>query len=47
MNHSKLNVMPSEIVTTDDLREFKIELLVEIRRMLKEHRGQPMAVAIE
>jgi hypothetical protein len=33
--------MPSEIVTTNDLREFKIELLVEIRRMLKEHRGQP------
>jgi len=33
--------MPSEIITTDDLREFKIELLTEFRKMLKEHHGQP------
>ena len=33
--------MPTEIVTTDDLREFKIELLQELKKMLKEHHGQP------
>lgn len=33
--------MPSEIITTDDLREFKTELLTEFRKMLKEHQGQP------
>jgi hypothetical protein len=33
--------MPAEIVTTDDLREFKIELLREFKRMLKEHHGEP------
>ena len=33
--------MPSEIITTDDLREFKTELLTEFRKMLKEHHGQP------
>ena len=33
--------MPTEIVTTDDLREFKIELLKEIKQMLAEHHGQP------
>ena len=33
--------MPSEIITTDDLREFKTELLSEFRKMLKEHHGQP------
>ena len=33
--------MPSEIITTDDLREFKTELLTELRKMLKEHHGQP------
>ncbi len=41
MNHSKLKIMPSEIITTDDLREFKIELITEFRKMLKEHQGQP------
>lgn len=41
MYHSKLNVMPSEIITTDDLREFKTELLTEFKKMLKEHQGQP------
>jgi len=39
--HSKLNVMPSEIITTDDLREFKLELLDELRKLLKEQGGQP------
>jgi hypothetical protein len=33
--------MPSEIITTDDLREFKTELLTEFRKMLKEHHGLP------
>ena len=33
--------MPSEIITIDDLREFKTELLTEFRKMLKEHHGQP------
>jgi len=27
--------MPKEIITTDDLREFKIELLDEIKKLLK------------
>jgi hypothetical protein len=36
MNHSKLKIMPSEIVTTDHLREFKIEWMFELRKMLKE-----------
>jgi hypothetical protein len=33
--------MPAEIVTTDDLREFKVELFRELKRMLQEHHGQP------
>ncbi|MBL4561389.1 MAG: DNA-binding protein [Bacteroidales bacterium] len=33
--------MPTEIVSTDDLREFKIELLDEFKKILKEHHGQP------
>lgn len=33
--------MPTEIVTTDDLREFKIELLTEFKKMLNEQCGQP------
>jgi len=33
--------MPTEIVTTDDLREFKIEFFQELRKLLKEHYGQP------
>jgi hypothetical protein len=33
--------MPAEIVTTDDLREFKVELLKEFKNILKEHHGQP------
>ena len=33
--------MPAEIVTTDDLRQFKVELLREFKRMLKEHHGEP------
>jgi hypothetical protein len=33
--------MPAEIVTTDDLREFKAEILQEFKKMLKEHHGQP------
>ena len=30
-----------QIITTDDLREFKIELLEDLKRLLKEHSGQP------
>ena len=33
--------MPAQIVTTDDLREFKMEILQEFKKMLKEHHGQP------
>jgi len=33
--------MATEIITTDDLREFKIEMLSEIKQLLKEHNGQP------
>ena len=33
--------MPTEIITTDDLREFKVELFRELKRMLQEHHGQP------
>jgi len=33
--------MPAEIVTTDDLREFKVELFRELRKMFLEHHGQP------
>ena len=33
--------MPTEIITTDDLREFKLELLDDFKRLLKEHAGQP------
>lgn len=32
--------MPTEIVTTDDLREFKIELVKEIKQLLAIHHGQ-------
>ncbi|NJK96525.1 MAG: helix-turn-helix domain-containing protein [Chloroflexia bacterium] len=32
--------MPAQIITTDDLWEFKIELLEELKRLLKENRGQ-------
>ena len=32
--------MPAQIVTTDDLRELKLELLEDFKRMLKEHGGQ-------
>ena len=33
--------MATEIITTDDLREFKTELLEEIRQLFKEHNGGP------
>ena len=33
--------MPTEIVTTDDLREFKLELFGELQKLFKEHHGQP------
>jgi hypothetical protein len=36
-----VEVMPTEIVTTDDLREFKIELIKELKQLLAVHHGQP------
>ena len=33
--------MATEIITTDDLREFKMDLLGEIKQLFKEHNGQP------
>ena len=33
--------MAAEIITTDDLREFKIELLEDFKKIIKEHGGQP------
>lgn len=33
--------MPAQIVTTDDLREFRIELIEDFKQLLKEHGGQP------
>lgn len=32
--------MAAEIITTDDLREFKLELLHDLKQMLKELTGQ-------
>lgn len=32
--------MPSSIITTDDLREFKIELLTEFKNILSQQRSQ-------
>ncbi|WP_159517964.1 helix-turn-helix domain-containing protein [Sunxiuqinia indica] len=31
--------MPSEILTTDDLREFKTELFSELKKLFKENQG--------
>lgn len=33
--------MPSEILTTDDLHEFKIELFDELKKLFKENQGLP------
>ena len=33
--------MPTEIVTTDDLREFKLDLVNEIKKILDEYHGLP------
>ena len=33
--------MPAEILTTDDLREFQVELFKELKKLLKEHSGHP------
>ena len=33
--------MAAEIITTDDLREFKMELLDEFKKLLKANSGQP------
>jgi len=34
--------MPAQIVTTDDLMEFKVELLESFKKLLKENSGQPV-----
>jgi hypothetical protein len=39
---SKLIIMAAEIITSDDLREFKIELLDEFRKIIKENGNQPV-----
>ncbi len=33
--------MSSEIITTDDLREFKLELFSELKKLFDERHGQP------
>jgi hypothetical protein len=33
--------MATQIITTDDFREFKVELFRELKRMLEEHHNQP------
>lgn len=33
--------MPTSIITTDDLREFKMELLEDIKLLLQNQNGQP------
>ena len=33
--------MATQVITTDDLREFKVELFIELRRMFLVHHGQP------
>jgi hypothetical protein len=33
--------MPSQILTTDDLREFKVELIIEIQKLLSQNGIQP------
>jgi hypothetical protein len=38
----KLITMAAEIITSDDLREFKIELLDEFRKIIKENGNQPV-----
>jgi len=32
--------MPTTIITTDDLREFKLELIEDIKKIIKESSGQ-------
>lgn len=34
-------IMPTTIITSDDLREFKIELLDDIKKLLNNQSGQP------
>jgi hypothetical protein len=33
--------MATEVITTDDLREFKIELLSDIEKLIKTYVGEP------
>lgn len=35
----KILTMPTSIITTDDLREFKVELLEDMRKLLMQHKG--------
>ena len=37
----KMNPMTAQILTTEDLMEFKVELLDEFKKLLKEQSGQP------
>jgi hypothetical protein len=33
--------MSAEIITTEDLKKFKFEILQEFKKLLEEHKGQP------
>lgn len=33
--------MAAEIITTDDLREFKMDLIAEVKKLLQEQNGTP------
>jgi hypothetical protein len=33
--------MPTEIITSEDLIEFKVEIINEMKRLFKEYNGQP------
>ncbi len=40
-NQYQSNIMALEVLTTDDLREFKIELLEDIQKLLKKNTNSP------
>lgn len=40
-NNSKPRIYREQIITTEDLNEFKLELISEIKQLLKENKGEP------
>ena len=38
---TKINIMAAEVITTDDLREFRMELLLELQSFIKQIAKQP------